>query len=457
MKWLIINTEAFSVEGAKEIKVVDKSMLPRVLLLFLKAFHYPFIILDESSKIKTNVAMSEQKKSSRCRMIKTLSDVGERTIMTGTLKSKSPLNVKDQIDFLDPTVLPETMFEFAERYCIMETIRVGRGRRVCISIKDYKRIRKRLVNAYARGGDEALGFSKTSIFKENVISEENLNWIIAHKEYTPFINQGELYSRIAKFTMIVKREDIFDISFEKFVHDPIIRYVEPTKEQVALTRQLVDLGFTNDFMLGRAPALELMHRLQDVCNGFEPITLDPTIKIVRDKDGNEMQKEVRHTEYKPLKDSPKLSMLMELIDEIDPDENQIIVFSVRNNFTEAIKQALTREDISFAHYYGSNKQEAEELFSAGEARIFLSNMDPAAYGLNCLSKAKYVIHASTNHKTEVFYQANHRILRGQLTEPKFAYHLCIRRSIEERLIESLRTGVDLIDNVNDRKTFAMED
>ena len=458
MKWLIINTEAFSTNGIKDLDFVDKSMLPRILLLFLKAVHYPFIILDESSKIKTNTAMKEAKKSSRCRMIKLLSDVGERTAMTGTLKSKSPLNVYDQIGFLDPTVFPETMFEFAERYCIMETIRVGRGRRVCISQKDYARIRNRLVRAYSRGGDMALGFSKMSIFKESVISEENLDWIMAHPKYTPFIHQDELYQRIAAFTTVVKREDVFDISFEKFVHEPIVRYVEPSKEQISLTRKLVDLGFTDNFQLGKVPALELLHRCQDVCNGFEPIIRESDTQTnIKNIEGYDMEVGKRIITYRPLKESPKMSMLMELIDEIDPEENQIVVFSARDNFTDAIKAKLTEEEISFVHYYGANKEEAEKEFVEGNASIFLSNMGPAAYGLNCLSRAKYIIYACANHQTEVFYQSKHRILRGQLTEPKFAYHICVRKSIEERLIESLRVGVDLIENVNGRKMFTMED
>jgi len=438
--WLIINTEAFSSSGIKGQKEIDFSFLPRILLLFLKVFHYPFIILDESSKIKVNTPMPEHKKSSRCRLIKLLSGTGERIIMTGTLKSKSPLNVVDQYGFLDPGIINENMYEFAERYCIMETIRVGRGRRVLMGVKDYERIRKRLVNAYHRGGDESLAISKTSIFRESVVNEESLDWIIKHKIYTPFIHQEELDRRLNPYTMRVRREDVFDTKYERFVENPIVRYADANKEQVGLMKELVDLGFTDSFVLGRVPALELLHRLQDVCNGFEPILASG-------------EGELRAIEYRELADNPKLDALMQLIDEIDPEENQIAIFSARTNFTEVIKRELTKSGITVAHYRDENKSEAEAAFAAGRAQAFLSNLQPSAFGLNCLARCNYAIYACSDHKAETFYQSKHRLLRGQLREPKFAYHIVMRKSVEERIVTSLSAGMDLINDRNDRSTF----
>jgi hypothetical protein len=446
MHWLIINTEAFSgleiKEADKEERPLTLDFLPFVLKLFLSVFRYPYIILDESSKIKTNTPLTEMKKSSRSRLIKLLNVIGERSIMTGTLKSKSPLNVIDQYAFLDPTIITENMYEFAERYCIMVTIRVGRGRRVQISQKDYAKIRKRMINAWNRGGDKALDSAKASLFKEFTINDYNLDWIIAHKDYSPFIRQDELDQRLAPYTMTVKRSDVFDISFEHFVTHPIVRYVEPTSKQKSLTKELIDLGFTANLTLGKTPALELMHRLQDVCNGFEPISSVG-------EDGK------RVISYKDLAESPKLEGLMELIEEIGPEENQIAVFSARTNFTEAIKKALEENDIAYAHYSGTNKSEAEALFASKQARIFLSNLEPSAYGLNCLSACSYIIYACVDYKTEIFYQSQHRVLRGQLTAQKFAYHLCTKGSVEERTVKSLEVGVELINYSNDRSTFEM--
>ena len=51
----------------------------------------PFIILDESSKIKTNEPCKDSKKSKRTQAILSLNKTGERCILTGTFMSKSPL------------------------------------------------------------------------------------------------------------------------------------------------------------------------------------------------------------------------------------------------------------------------------------------------------------------------------------------------------------------------------
>jgi hypothetical protein len=137
MKWLVINTEAFSPKGLKQKKTISLEDLPWVVRKFLSVFPQSFIVLDECSKIKTNTPMKETDKSSRTRTIKLLNKFGHRCIMTGTLMSKSPLNVVDPYNFLKEGYFPESMWALAEAYCIMETIRTGRGRRVLISQKDY--------------------------------------------------------------------------------------------------------------------------------------------------------------------------------------------------------------------------------------------------------------------------------------------------------------------------------
>jgi hypothetical protein len=356
--------------------------------------------------------------------------------------------VLDQADFLDPNIFWENPYEFAEEYQVMITLHLARGRRVCIGPKDWDRIRTRLVNAYARGGDDELRIVKAKLFKEFTINEYNLNWIMEHKKYTPFIHQAELDARLrAAGFMFVKREDVFDISFERFVQHPIIRRVKPTKEQLTLMKSLIALGFTDTLTLGAAASLELYHRLQDICNGFNPIEHRDTVS-----DGAGGTKEVRTITYERLEESPKIEGLLDLMEEIGYEEHQIAIFSSRNNLTEHIKEMLEVNDISYAHYFGDNKANAEDQFAAG-ARVFLTNEQPAAYGLNCLAKCDYIILVCTDYKTEIIYQLLHRILRGQLDHMKFAFMLVTEGSVEERIAQSLETGIDLINGKNERDDF----
>ena len=95
------------------------------------------------------------------------------------------------------------------------------------------------------------------------------------------------------------------------------------------------------------------------------------------------------------------------------------------------------------------------MFRSGEARVFLSSLRPSAYGLNSLAQCDYSVYACVDEETEAYYQSRHRLLRGQLTHPKFAYHVCVRGSVDEKRIRSLQLGVDLINYTNDKSSFVM--
>jgi hypothetical protein len=440
MKWLVINTEAFSQKGLKQKKSVSFDDLPWVVRKFLSVFPQSFIVLDESSKIKCNVPMKEADKSSRARTIKLLNRFGHRCIMTGTLMSKSPLNVVDQYNFLKEGYFPESMWELAEKYCVMQTIRVGRGRRVLISQKDYKAVRERLRNAFIRGGETRLEAAKESVFKQFGISYAKQEHIIQHRKYTPFINEKELLRRISPDTLFVRRADVFDIRFDKFVKEPIMRPVALSREAKRIANELIEVGFTERLVLGKAPALELMTRLQDVCNGFEP---------VKNNEGD--------VSYRPLSENPKLDELIALMEEIDVNTNQIVVWSSRRNLLDLCAKRFEKEGYAFVRYDGSasdsEKESAEQAFIKREAAIFLANQASGAFGLNCLAQCSYAVYMCVDGSVERYHQSQHRILRGQLTAPKFSYAIYAEGTVEERQWTALKVGQELIEADNRKEKF----
>jgi SNF2 family DNA or RNA helicase len=387
--------------------------------------------------------MKEEEKSTRTRVIKLLNKFGDRMIMTGTLMSKSPLNVVDQYNFLKPGYFYENMYELAELYCIMETIRTARGKRVMIGQKDYEEIRNRLKKAYARGGENALQVAKINIHKEYTISHARQEHIMRHPKYTPFINMEHLIKRIETDTVFVKREDVFDIKFDKFVNEPIMYPVEISEEAKQIANELVRIGFTDNFTLGRAAALELMTRLQDVCNGFEPIS--------KEVNGN------REITYKPFKENVKIDALLELLEEIDVETNQVVIWSSRKLLLRACRDVLTNAGVSNVVYDGDTnektKEEAEKRFISKEAQVFIANQASGAYGLNCLANCSYAIYLCVDGSVEKYHQSQHRILRGQLDAPKFAYAMYVKGSIEERQWEALRVGQELIGADNREDIF----
>jgi SNF2 family DNA or RNA helicase len=449
VKWLIINTEAFSVRGLKQKKTVTFDDLPLVVRIFLSAFPAVFVIGDESSKLKCNAPVMEHKKSSRTRLIKLLGAYAEeKCIMTATLKSKSPVNVYDQFQFLDRNYFPESMYEFAERYTIRETLRASRGKRVLITKKSYDDIRASLSHAWRRGGEPLVAAAIEKLSNRYGINYQNIRHIMEHQAYDPFINQRELLQRISPVTLRIKRADVFDITHDRFVKNPIMRPVELSAEAKRIANALVNTGFTDRFALGRTPALELLIRLQDVCNGFEPVE-EPG------PDGEAPEK--RNVTYRPFPENPKLDALMELLDEIGVEEHQVVVWSSRTPLINACADRLTAEGVSFVVYDGgvakAGKAEVEALFVSRRARVFLANQASGAYGLNCLAACAYAVYIGINDSVEQYYQSLHRILRGQLREPKFAYHIYTKGTVEERQLMSLALGRELIEERNSKEVF----
>jgi SNF2 family DNA or RNA helicase len=411
---------------------------PWVVRRFVEKFKRFFVVLDESSLIKTTSAMKESKKSTRSRIIKMFNQTdSDRCIMTGTLMSKSPLNLYDQFDFLKRGFFEEGMFAMADRYCIQTTMHAARGRRITISQKDYAAIRAALVRAWERGGERSLYFTYETVQNKYGVSPSRQQHIMEHRRYSPFIKQEELMERIAPCTEFVKREDIFDIANDRFVLDPIRRPVQISEKAKKIANQMIELGFTDKMTLGKVPALELLIRLQDVCNGFEP---------AKDADGQ--------VELHPFSENPKIDALLGLLDEIDAESNQVVIWSSRTALLRLIAEKMP---VSYVVYDGSataeERTEAEKKFMAGEVQAFIANQSVGAYGLNCLAACNYAVYMCVDGSVEKYHQSMHRILRGELKAPKFAYSIYAEGSVEERQWNALRLGQDLIGADNRKEKF----
>jgi hypothetical protein len=443
VKWFIINTEAFSPPGVKGQEQLSFALFPKAFRRFLEVHPDPFIILDEASAIKTTQAMKEEKKSTRTRLIKLLNKTGERCILTATLLSKSPLNAVDPYNFLADGFFPESMYALAEKYCLMIPLRTHRGRRIVMSEDLYYDLRKWLKNSWIRGGEAVLMKCMEKITEEYGLTREKIEWIITHQQYSPYLNQRALMRRLAPCTMFVKREDVFDITYDKFVKEPILRPVTLPPETMKLANALVKRGFTDRYTLGHAEALDLLLRLQDLCNGFEPI---------EETDAGD-----RVITHRALPSNPKMEELFALLDEINLDENQVVVWCSRILLLEAVAKEMAARGISCVSYYGGcgdkEKEEAERTFLARGAKVFLANQASGAFGLNCLARASYGIYLCLDNSAEKYYQSLHRLLRGELDAPKFCYIIYAEGSVEEKQIRSLNRGQDLIGARNEPDVF----
>ena len=419
MKALVISLESF-----------QKGEIPEEVKKYILAHHGDvFTILDESSKIKTNNPCKESKKSKRTQAILRLNHIGQRCILTGTFMSKSPVNAYDQMNFLCPSFFTESMYAFAEHYEIRRTLPSVRGARITITPKDYETIRKRLIRC--KGDRALLDGAMDSIHSYYGISREDCFHILEHAEYTPFKNMEELWNRIGETCMRVDRSsaELPETKTYKTYN------VELTKEQLKLYLQLQNQHCTDNITVDNG--LKLYLRFQDICNGYEPVETEEILDNGHHK-----------VELIPLKDSPKLDMLEEVIDDIGNE--QIVVWCNRTRLLYDAEQRIREKGYTTAIYDGKIdkklREEGYQKFANKEAQIIFINQASGAYGLDGLKEADYAIYLSNSYSVEQRSQSEDRLPGGNLTRNKYIIDITCKGTCEDRITEALKLGQELIDS-----------
>lgn len=420
MKALIISLESF-----------QKGIVPEEVKEYILANHgNVFIILDESSKIKTNNPCKESKKSKRTQAILKLNKIGHRCILTGTFMSKTPVNAYDQMNFLKEGFFTESMFAFAERYELRRNLPSVRGARITLPEKDYFAIRKKLERS--KSDTYLLSSAMDSIKSFYGLSREDCMHILKHPEYTPFKNIDELWSRIGDTCIHLKKEDILDIPPKVYK----TYKVNLTKEQKKLYLQLQNQHCTDNITVDNG--LKLYLRFQDICNGYEPVETEETVIV----NGEEKHK----VELIPLKENPKLDLLEELVEEIG--EEQIVIWCSRSRLLHDAKERLTKAGYTCGVYDGKVKREDREKdyasFEKGEIQIIFVNQSSGSYGLDGLKKANYAIYLCNSYSVEQREQSEDRIYRGLVKENKYIIDITCHGTCEDKITTCLKQGKELL-------------
>ena len=430
MNCLIVSLESF-----------QRGEIPEEVQQYIKSCDKePFIILDESSKIKTNNPCKDSKKSKRTQAILKLNRIGERCILTGTFMSKSPVNAYDQMNFLCPNFFPESMYAFAERYEIRRNLPSVRGARITITQKDYETIRKRLMKY--KDNPTALYGAMDGVHSFYGISREDCEHIMKNPEYTPFKNMDELWKRIGNTCIKVAREDLFDLPPKVYKTFNI----ELTKEQLKLYLQLQNQYCTDNITVDNG--LKLYLRFQDVCNGYEPIDHGDTI----DEQGR-----IKHNiELKPLSVNPKLDALEEIIDDIG--SSQIVVWCSRTKLLYDAEKRIKELGYTTGIYDGKIEKKEREAYYEGfknnKIQIMFVNQASGAYGLDGLKEADYAIYLCNSYSVEQRQQSEDRVYRGEVKKNKYIIDLICKGTCEDKVTEALKQGKELLDmGVTDVELF----
>lgn len=431
MKALIISLESF-----------QRGEIPEEVKKYVLAHHGNiFTILDESSKIKTNEPCKESKKSKRTQAVMKLNRIGHRCILTGTFMSKSPVNAYDQMNFLKDGFFPEGMYAFAEHYVIRRALPSVRGARITITQKDYEAIYKRL--SKCKDNPNVLCGAMDSVHSFYGISREDCVHIMNHKEYTPFKNIDELWNRIGDNCVHPKKEDILDVPPKIYENYKL----ELTKEQRDLYLQLQNQHCTDHITVDNG--LKLYLRFQDICNGYEPVETDEL-----DKNGNPK------VELVPLKENPKLDWLEEYVESLGNE--QCLVWCARSRLLHDACSRMRDKGYTCGIYDGKvgteNRERDYEDFYNGKIQILFLNQASGGYGLDKLRNANYGIYLCNDASVEKRQQSEDRLARGLYTDNKFIVDISMEHTIEQKVTDSLKLGVELVDSgITDASLFLLEE
>ena len=434
MRCLIVSLESF-----------QKGLIPEEVKEYISRCNKePFIILDESSKIKTNEPCKDSKKSKRTQAVLSLNKTGERCILTGTFMSKSPVNAYDQMNFLKDGFFPESMYAFAERYVIRRTLQNVRGARITITQKDYEVIRRKLLRF--KDDPNCLAGVMDGIYSFYGITREDCFHILQHEEYTPFKNLDELWRRIGDNVVKVDRKDLFDIPPKLYK----TYNVELTAEQKKLYLQLQNQHCTDKVVVDNG--LKLYLRFQDICNGYEPVDGEEYF----DKEG----KKHNRVDLVPLKENPKLDMLEEVMEEIG--DKQVVVWCSRSRLLYDARNRLQELGYTCGVYdgkVGNDEREKDyEAFGRGGIQILFVNQASGAYGLDGLKKADYAVYLCSSYSVEQRVQSEDRIYRGEVKTNKYIIDITCGRTCEDRVVEALKHGKELVDmGTTDASLFMLEE
>ncbi len=155
-------------------------------------------------------------------------------------------------------------------------------------------------------------------------------------------------------------------------------------------------------------------------------------------------------EAKKVKESAKLELFLDLLDELLQEGRKILVFSQFTSMLAIIEEKIVELGVKYTKLTGStkNREEAIERFTKGDADIFLISLKAGGVGLN-LVEADTVIHYDPWWNPAVENQATDRAYRIGQTKAVFVYKLIVENSIEQKILELQKKKQSLQDGIYD--------
>ncbi len=138
---------------------------------------------------------------------------------------------------------------------------------------------------------------------------------------------------------------------------------------------------------------------------------------------------------KKIKQSAKMDLLLEMLDELLEEGRKILVFSSFTKMLGLIETELKSRNISYTKLTGQTRKrdEAIERFKQGKVDVFLISLKAGGVGLN-LTEADTVIIYDPWWNPAVESQAADRVYRIGQDKAVFVYKLITEETVEEKII-----------------------
>ncbi|MBY0549408.1 MAG: DEAD/DEAH box helicase [Candidatus Obscuribacterales bacterium] len=242
----------------------------------------------------------------------------------------------------------------------------------------------------------------------------------------PIEKEGDLSRKAALAARVrpfLLRRTKKDVATELPDRTVIIQYVELEGDQrdlyetvrLASTKQVRDEIQKKGFKQSQIMILDALLKLRQVC-------CDPRL--------------VKLSAASKVKESAKLDMLTEMIEQLVEDGRRILLFSQFTSMLDLVEQALIEREIRFVQLRGDTRDRAlpVQQFQSGEFPVFLLSLKAGGVGLN-LTAADVVIHYDPWWNPAVEEQATDRAHRIGQTKQVFVYKLIARGTIEQRMLD----------------------
>ena len=259
-----------------------------------------------------------------------------------------------------------------------------------------------------------------AIMKKRTMGTHSFNLIVGYR------NLEALAELLKTFSSRIMKSECLDLPSKIYTQ----RYIQLTPDQTRIYSEIKEyaLSYLSDTEFMTAPnVMTQLLRLQQVLSGHSKTDEGEIVEI---------------------KDN-RLSELMQCLEDVS---GKVIIWSRFRYDIKRISAELTKVygSSSTVTYFGDTTDEARsyaiEQFQKGDARFFIGNPQTGGYGIT-LTEASTVVYFANSFDLAVRMQSEDRCHRIGQTQHVTYIDLIAEKTIDEKIVQSLRNKMDIASRV----------